>query len=87
VSCRPINPADRAAPKATWKIRSGRCSTITTWETAHVWDLKTGPDVITNSWAKAVSERLDPAKTPETIGHKLAEEANCPGSTLVKVSA
>lgn len=48
------------------------------WETAHVWDLKTGQDVITNSWAKAVNERLDPVKTPETINHKLAEAGNLP---------
>ncbi|KOV78219.1 hypothetical protein ADL03_40560 [Nocardia sp. NRRL S-836] len=48
------------------------------WETAHVWDLKTGQDVISNSWANRVNERLDPVKTPETINHQLADQGKLP---------
>ncbi|TWP46226.1 hypothetical protein FKR81_36410 [Lentzea tibetensis] len=48
------------------------------WETAHVWDLKTGQDVISNSWATKVNDRLDPVKTPETINHQLADQGKLP---------
>jgi hypothetical protein len=56
-------------------------------ETAHVWDLTTGQDVITNSWAKAVNERLDPVKTRKRSTTSSPKRANCPRSTPVKVSA
>lgn len=44
------------------------------WEVVHVWDLKTGGDLIGKSWADEVMTRTDPVFTPETINPHLPAE-------------
>lgn len=38
-----------------------------TWETVHVWDLKTGAAGFRQSWLDAVNSRLTPIAPPEIV--------------------